>query len=56
MTLGLIYALLAPLVLVVSVISFSLIYLCFRYTLLYTAYIPVDTRGVVYFEAVFSLF
>lgn len=55
MRLGLIYALLAPLILATSALGFMLVLLTFRYILLYTAYIPIDTYGSVYFTAMLDL-
>jgi hypothetical protein len=55
-TLGLIYALLAPLILVTSALGFILTLFAFRYVLLYTAYIQTDTYGAAYLTAMFNLF
>ena len=50
------YALLAPLIVPISVVSFGCICICFRYTLLYESKVEVDTGGRLYFEAIFHLF
>ena len=52
----LIYALLAPLILPLSFISFGIMLASFRHRMLYTAYIPFDNGGIHYFYAVFNLF
>lgn len=51
-----IYALLAPLILPISVLAFGTALICFRYKLLYTSDSLVDNGGLHYFNAVFQLF
>lgn len=53
---GLIYALLTPLILPICTLCFCLLLLCARYKMRYTAFIPFETGGRLYFSAISSLF
>jgi hypothetical protein len=51
-----IYALLAPVIIPIAIVSFGCNRICFRYTLLYKSKMEIDTCGHLYFQAVFHLF
>lgn len=53
---GLIYSVIAPLVLVFSSITFGLLWVVFRYNLLYVTISRPDTRGLLYPTALTQLF
>ncbi|KAL9127437.1 MAG: hypothetical protein Q9217_003689, partial [Psora testacea] len=53
---GLTYSIIAPLMLIFSVVTFGLFWFVFRYNLLYISAFPFDTRGRLYPTALKQLF
>jgi calcium permeable stress-gated cation channel len=51
-----IYALLMPLILPIAALTCVVLRFCFRYAILYTAHITVDTIGRLYFRAILHLY
>ena len=53
---GLIYAVIAPLLMVVLIITFSLFWFTYRYQMIYVSYAKAETNGLIFPKAINQLF
>lgn len=56
MTIGIIYSVVSPLILIMMLITFSLFWFTYRYQMIYVSYSKAETNGLVYPKAINQLF